>query len=189
MDYATALLNQETDINRCPPGGETTLNALAVLLERPAISLSDDCEPFAGRKVARIIEAQCIGCTLCIDPCPVGAILGASKQMHSVLIEDCNGCELCIHMCPVDCIEMVEPSFTTNGERWPEFEDKEVSRWRNLAIRHRKRLSSKNSRNLSATGTDEIRHEIRSAVNRERTRRWRQSKRSKRVSKSYGKDE
>jgi len=177
--YATALVNQETDINRCPPGGTTTLSALAQYFPRPAVELAGDCKPHSGRKVAAIIEAQCIGCTICLACCPVDAILGASKQMHSVLSEDCTGCELCIPACPVDCITMVEPIADVQGETWFEFLDEEIARFRRLANRHQnRRIAKRHPGEVRITSAETIKQQIHGAVNRERTRRWRQSNRS-----------
>lgn len=105
--YAEAIANGEADINRCPPGGEAGVRKLAALLGREAKPL----DPLYGveqpRRVALIDEARCIGCTLCIQACPVDAIVGAAKLMHTVVTELCSGCNLCVPPCPVDCIEMV----------------------------------------------------------------------------------
>lgn len=101
--YAEAMAEGEA-INRCPPGGETTIHALASLLRRPAIPLELEAET---PKAAVIREAECIGCTKCIKACPVDAILGAAKQMHTVIEAECTGCELCVAPCPVDCIDII----------------------------------------------------------------------------------
>jgi electron transport complex protein RnfB len=104
--YADAVAARAADINRCPPGGDTVVAALAALTGRPAKPVDADCGTFPGYRTARIDESYCIGCTLCIDACPVDAILGGPKQMHVVLPHLCSGCELCIAPCPVDCIVM-----------------------------------------------------------------------------------
>ncbi|MEM6405677.1 MAG: electron transport complex subunit RsxB [Pseudomonadota bacterium] len=104
--YAEAIATGEADINRCPPGGEVTMIALADLLGRDPVPLEDEAAAAKPKAVARIIEQDCIGCTLCIQACPVDAILGAAKQMHTVIAEECTGCELCLPPCPVDCIRM-----------------------------------------------------------------------------------
>ncbi|HUH36831.1 MAG TPA: electron transport complex subunit RsxB [Spongiibacteraceae bacterium] len=103
--YAEAIANGEA-INRCPPGGESTIAALADLLDVEPLPL--DAEEGAGdeKRVAYIREAECIGCTKCIQACPVDAILGAAKHMHTVIVSECTGCDLCVEPCPVDCIEM-----------------------------------------------------------------------------------
>lgn len=101
--YAESILKGEA-INRCPPGGDETVAELATLLERPALPLEMDAE---SPKAAVIREDECIGCTKCIKACPVDAILGAAKQMHTVIEAECTGCELCVAPCPVDCIDIV----------------------------------------------------------------------------------
>lgn len=103
-------------LNRCPPGGEAGVARLAQLTGRPALPLDPEHGVAAERGVARIDETWCIGCTLCIQACPVDAIIGASKQMHVVIEADCTGCELCIPVCPVDCIEL--PSVTPGRSGW-----------------------------------------------------------------------
>ena len=104
--YAEAVASGRADINRCPPGGEAVIQKLAALLRRPFRALDPTCGVQEARHVAFINEAQCIGCTLCIQACPVDAILGAPRQMHTVLTELCSGCNLCVAPCPVDCITM-----------------------------------------------------------------------------------
>lgn len=112
--YARAIANGEAPINRCPPGGDAGIAALAQLLKRPILPLDTECGQHRPLQVAVIDEQYCIGCTLCIQACPVDAIIGASKVMHTVLPDDCTGCDLCVAPCPVDCITMVdvEPSRT-----------------------------------------------------------------------------
>jgi electron transport complex protein RnfB len=104
--YAAAIAAGEAQINQCPPGGSATIEALAQLLDRPALSLNPQNGSETPPLVAWIDEARCIGCARCLSPCPVDAIVGAQKYMHTVLIERCTGCELCLPPCPVDCIEM-----------------------------------------------------------------------------------
>jgi len=106
--YAEAIARGEADINRCPPGGAAGIAKLAALLQRPVLPLDPTCGTEKPRMLARIVEADCIGCTKCIQACPVDAIVGASKLMHTVLADDCTGCELCVAACPVDCI-VLEP--------------------------------------------------------------------------------
>jgi electron transport complex protein RnfB len=105
--YAEAIAKGETDINRCPPGGEAGVRKLAALLGQVAKPLDPLCGVEQPRRVALIDEALCIGCTLCIQACPVDAIVGAANLMHTVVTELCSGCDLCVPPCPVDCIEMV----------------------------------------------------------------------------------
>ena len=118
--YATAIANGEADINQCPPGGETTIHALADLLDRDPTPLNPENGAIKPKTLAVIDEAICIGCTLCIQACPVDAILGAAKQMHTVIADECTGCELCIPPCPVDCIDMVEIKPNIMTWKWPE---------------------------------------------------------------------
>ena len=102
--YATGIASGEP-INKCPPGGQETIAALAQLLHIPIIELDTSRGP-APPQVAYIREAECIGCTKCIQACPVDAIVGAAKLMHTVLVDECTGCDLCVAPCPVDCIEL-----------------------------------------------------------------------------------
>lgn len=108
MPYAKALAEQQADINLCPPGGVKGLHAIAQLMNRDPSPYIPDMENKAKPKMLAIIrEAECIGCTKCIQACPVDAILGAGKSMHTVIADECTGCELCVAPCPVDCIDMV----------------------------------------------------------------------------------
>jgi Na+-translocating ferredoxin:NAD+ oxidoreductase subunit B len=106
--YAEAIARGDAEINQCPPGGAAGIEKLAALLQRPVLPLDPDHGVEKPRMLARIVEADCIGCTKCIQACPVDAIVGASKLMHTVLADDCTGCELCVPACPVDCI-VLEP--------------------------------------------------------------------------------
>lgn len=117
--YATAIARGEADINRCPPGGEGTIRVLADLLGLDPKPLDPEQGPEKPRAVAVIDESTCIGCTLCIQACPVDAILGASKQMHTVITSECTGCELCIAPCPVECIRMVPVLSELSSWVWP----------------------------------------------------------------------
>jgi Na+-translocating ferredoxin:NAD+ oxidoreductase subunit B len=105
--YAEAIVAGAADINQCPPGGAVTIRALAALLERDPLPLNPRNGSEGPLLVAQIDEEACIGCAKCLPPCPVDAILGAHKQMHTVLLSVCTGCELCVAPCPVDCIRMV----------------------------------------------------------------------------------
>jgi electron transport complex protein RnfB len=117
--YATALSRQETGIDRCPPGGDETIATLASLLHRPAKSLDPVAGTFTPGTVAVIEEPLCIGCTKCIQACPVDAITGAQKQMHTVIEALCTGCGLCLPPCPVDCIVLEPAEGVTEGlEGW-----------------------------------------------------------------------
>jgi electron transport complex protein RnfB len=105
--YAEAIAAGEALINQCPPGGAAGIARLAELLHRPPLPLNPANGVEKPLQVAVIDEALCIGCTLCIQACPVDAIVGAAKMMHTVLAEDCTGCDLCLPPCPMDCIAMV----------------------------------------------------------------------------------
>ena len=108
--YAKAIASNEVEINRCSPGGDSVINELAKLLDRNIIELAPDLEPSNLDSTAIIDENFCIGCTLCIDACPIDAIVGGAKRMHSILNSVCSGCRLCLPVCPTDCIEIVSLS-------------------------------------------------------------------------------
>jgi electron transport complex protein RnfB len=105
--YADAIASGEADIDRCPPGGAAGIDALAALLGRASKPLDPACGLESPPIVALIDEDTCIGCTKCIQACPVDAIVGAAKRMHTVIAAECTGCELCLSPCPVDCIVLV----------------------------------------------------------------------------------
>lgn len=184
LEYAHAILDGSSDVDRCPPGGTTTLHALGDIAKSSARSLANDCDAYPGRTVARINEHACIGCTLCIAPCPLDAIIGTAKHMHTVISDDCSGCALCVDHCPVDCIEMIACSVGHGGQFWDNFHDDEVERWRQLAHRHNQRQSNDKQVSIETEQYAEIRSEIRSAVNRERSRRWRRDRQSTARSRS-----
>ncbi|HSC76641.1 MAG TPA: electron transport complex subunit RsxB, partial [Pseudomonadales bacterium] len=105
--YATAIANGDA-INKCPPGGAAGIKKLATLLQQPEVPLdTTHGEEPQQLLVAFIREAECIGCTKCIQACPVDAIIGAAKLMHTVIADICTGCDLCVAPCPVDCIDMI----------------------------------------------------------------------------------
>jgi len=124
--YATAIANGEADINQCPPGGEPGIKLLADLLGVEPKPLNAEHGEPKPKSVAFIDEQTCIGCTLCIQACPVDAILGAAKQMHTIIAAECTGCELCLAPCPVDCITMVPLAEDIGNWKWryPVFEIK-----------------------------------------------------------------
>lgn len=106
--YATALVEADAPINLCPPGGVETLEKLATLLHRDPRPYLEEMRQKTKQPTRAIIrEDECIGCTKCIQVCPVDAIIGASKQMHTVLTDECTGCDLCLAPCPMDCIDML----------------------------------------------------------------------------------
>ena len=105
-EYAIAISRNEANINQCPPGGETTIGKLATLTGQEPLSLDPDFGEYQPKTLAYILEEKCIGCVLCIKACPVDAIVGANKLMHTVIQTHCTGCELCLPVCPTYCIEM-----------------------------------------------------------------------------------
>jgi len=117
--YAEAIAGGEADINQCPPGGEVTMLALADLLGVEPQPLDAEHADEPEKTVVYIDEQTCIGCTLCIQACPVDAILGAAKQMHTIIEDECTGCDLCIPPCPVDCIYIKPVKPEPDSWRWP----------------------------------------------------------------------
>ena len=105
--YAEEIANGSPH-NRCVPGGQVTLDRISDILNRDSLLLDHDYGPDLKPQVAHIVEEDCIGCTKCIDACPVDAITGAANLMHNVINDLCTGCELCIEPCPVDCIELID---------------------------------------------------------------------------------
>lgn len=118
LPYAQAIA-QGTPINQCPPGGAATIQGLAQLLKREVVPLNPQNGTEGPARIAVIDEARCIGCAKCLPPCPVDAIIGAPRFMHTVAAELCTGCELCIAPCPVDCISMAEPDTALAGPPSP----------------------------------------------------------------------
>ncbi len=133
--YAEAIAAGKADINQCPPGGMTTIQALGDLLDREPKALNEEHGEHKKQRIALIDENLCIGCTLCIQACPVDAILGAAKQMHTVIAAECTGCELCIPPCPVDCIKMMALPQSVGKWRWPFPEQAELTA--KVSLRHR----------------------------------------------------
>lgn len=194
--YATAIVEGRADINQCPPGGAAGVARLAALLGRTALPLNPANGSEQPLAAALIDEGLCIGCTLCIQACPVDAIVGAGKLMHTVLLEHCTGCELCVPPCPVDCIEMVEVSelvrrgahlsdpapelraarargrYTYHQTRIPREREERAAR---LAAKADAKLSHLDGEMLSA-GTEQKRAAVRTALDRARRRRVLQAK-------------
>lgn len=113
--YAEAIARGEAEINQCPPGGAATIAALAALTGRAPLPLNPANGIEAPPLVAVIDEARCIGCAKCLPPCPVDAIVGAGRYMHTVVFDLCTGCELCVAPCPVDCISMLPRAAVTGA--------------------------------------------------------------------------
>jgi Na+-translocating ferredoxin:NAD+ oxidoreductase subunit B len=117
--YAEAIASGEAPINQCPPGGENTIETLADLLDVEVLPLSaEHGEHKDTPMLAFIDEKTCIGCTLCIQACPVDAILGSAKHMHTIIASECTGCELCLPPCPVDCITMIPATKQLAEWKW-----------------------------------------------------------------------
>ena len=181
--YARALLAGETRANRCPPGGDPGLRSLSTLLQQTVLPLAEDCGRYRARTRAVIREPECIGCTKCIQACPVDAIVGAARLMHTVITDECTGCELCLPPCPVDCIELVAaPQDTQQGDwPWPEVSRQQADRAvRRLHARKQRLAQLKRERDrkrekAATTDNDDrqqrIREGIRQAVARARARR------------------
>jgi electron transport complex protein RnfB len=180
--YAEAVANGKADINQCPPGDEVTIRALAELLHVAPKPLDPSFGAHRPRARAVIDETLCIGCRKCIDACPVDAILGAHKLMHTVIAPECTGCELCLPPCPVDCITMQPVGSAPASEPWLEYAHAETNRWRartenrlrRLARRKRTRHGTPHSTESTAPlppDRERIRAEIRAAVERVKTKR------------------
>ena len=178
--YAEAIATGGADFNQCPPGGEVTIAALAQLLSTIPKPLNPAFGPRTPRQRAVIDEPACIGCRKCLDVCPVDAILGARKLMHTVLDAECNGCALCLPACPVDCIALVPVMPQADSDSpWPEYTRTEVEHWRVRTEARQARLKKKiktprAARNTSTPRTDErerMRAEIQAAVARVRAKK------------------
>jgi electron transport complex protein RnfB len=156
--YAEAIASGEAQINQCPPGGTVTINALAKLLGRAPIPLNPANGVEGPALVAQIDENVCIGCAKCLPPCPVDAIVGARKRMHTVLADLCTGCELCVAPCPVDCIAMVPRESLTHASVEPPAQlNRERFEARNARIARREREQTEllNARKRVATTQDQ----------------------------------
>ena len=193
--YAEAIARGEAGINQCPPGGKAVIGALAALLQVPCQPLHPSHGVEQPRSAAFIREELCIGCMLCIQACPVDAIVGAAKLMHSVLIDACTGCELCVPPCPVDCIDMLPLTelarvgstsaarelaipVAAHARRWRARYDSHLSRTARERQEHDARLAAKaagrfHSQEAPSAGQDRQRKQaaIAAALERARARR------------------
>ena len=155
--YAEAIATGQANINQCPPGGSEGVARLARLLGRPVIPINPAHGVERARPVAVIDETLCIGCTLCIQACPVDAILGAAKQMHTIIPSLCTGCDLCVAACPVDCIAMVPVTGKRSGwDAWSE-QDAHAARARHDARAQRlHREREENDARLAAKAVEKM---------------------------------
>lgn len=181
--YAEAIARNETAIDRCPPGGDEALQALSRLLSRPVTGLDPSVGTFTPGTVAFIEETLCIGCTKCIAACPVDAIVGGPKLMHTVIEALCTGCELCLPPCPVDCIRLGPSQGVTEGyEGWqfPQGGDERAEQLRERYDRHQARGRQAQQEKRARLGardarTDDLKAqrqaEIAAALARVRTKR------------------
>jgi electron transport complex protein RnfB len=156
MPYAEAMVYEQAPINLCPPGGVDTLNALGEKLMQDASPFIHDMQQKAKPKMLAVIrEDECIGCTKCIQACPVDAILGSAKQMHTVIADECTGCELCVAPCPVDCIDLLTFSENSLMTKKVDPNKKNVARIRfnNRQVRLEKKKKTKKTLMLSNSST------------------------------------
>ncbi len=151
--YAEAIAAGQANINQCPPGGDNCIRQLALLLDRAYLPLNIKHGLTKPRAIALIKEDICIGCTLCIKACPVDAIIGASKQMHTVITSECTGCELCLPPCPVDCIVMrpvnpASPGDTSQPTLWRRRYHLRVARLQRDKTEKTQRLAERTSKQV-----------------------------------------
>lgn len=156
--YAEAIASGEAEINQCPPGGMEGVARLAGLLGRKVIPINPANGVERPRPVAFIDESLCIGCTLCIQACPVDAIMGAAKQMHTILPSLCTGCDLCVAPCPVDCITMMPVTGERTGwAAWSQ-QDADAARERHdFRTMRLKREREENDARLAAKAIEKLR--------------------------------
>ena len=175
--YAEAMADGSASYNQCPPGGTEGIIRLARVLGKPVIPLNVDHGVERPRPVAVIDEQICIGCTLCIQACPVDAIVGAAKQMHTVVRDLCTGCDLCVAPCPVDCIDMVEITPGRTGwDAWSQAQadtaraqhDFRTERLKREKEENDARLAAKAAAKLQALDSEEVSEEAKAEQSRKK---------------------
>jgi electron transport complex protein RnfB len=154
--YAHAIESQEAGINQCPPGGEDGVQRLSTVTGLPALPLNPENGFEGPRHIAWIDEQWCIGCTLCISACPTDAILGASKQMHTVIEDACTGCELCLPVCPVDCIHLENVTLENSG--WNAWTQDQANQAKKRYERKKLRLAKEQGETHQDKNTVELKH-------------------------------
>lgn len=182
--YAEGVARGAAGINQCPPGGGATIAGLSRLFGIPPLPLNPAFGAHTPRTRALIDETHCIGCRKCLDVCPVDAIVGANKLMHTVIARDCTGCALCLPPCPVDCIALLPVPAGTSDAPWAEYTHEETRRWRALTERRLARRAQRKHRGatparsrravasrLTPKTSAEIKADIHAAVARVRARR------------------
>jgi electron transport complex protein RnfB len=156
--YAEAIADGSANYNQCPPGGRQGIERLASYLGKPVIPLNPVNGIEKPRTRAFIDEAICIGCTLCIQACPVDAIIGAAKQMHTILPDLCTGCDLCVAPCPVDCISMIEVTTPLTGwDAWSQQQADAARERHDLRAQRLQREKQENEARLAAKAAAKLR--------------------------------
>ncbi|MFZ9391474.1 MAG: RnfABCDGE type electron transport complex subunit B [Burkholderiaceae bacterium] len=164
-DYADAIATGDANINQCPPGGLAGIQKLSALTGLPVLPLNPANGEEGPRQLAWIDEARCIGCTLCIKACPVDAIVGGFKFMHTVLADQCTGCELCVAPCPVNCIDMITPIAPL---AWT-LEDAATAKARFIARQHRQQ-GLEQAQQTATDKSDQLKKVLERARQRARSR-------------------
>lgn len=173
LEYAKAIAAGDAKINQCPPGGSITIAALAKLLDQNPVPLNEEYGSHEKKPTAWIREHDCIGCKLCIKACPVDAIVGADKLMHTVIAKQCTGCKLCVPVCPTDCIELIDAkSYDGSSSLWPDFAQEQVERARldvKLKLERLEKRQSERSSCMTPLGRKRLNKEIQAAVRRKKS--------------------
>lgn len=169
--YAEAIATGNAEINQCPPGGILGIERLAKLLERKSIPLNPAHGIEKPKSTALIDEEICIGCTKCIQACPVDAIIGAAKLMHTVLVDECTGCEMCIPPCPVDCITMIPVSQQYNLERADFFRRRYLARQARLVREESEHITQIAAQKTQIKKTDVSKQTVLEAIARAKAKK------------------